>query len=49
MKACRGIGASSLSAEEIAAWEKEHKRYLKTLPETFDIWHYATVLDLQAK
>lgn len=49
MKACRGIGASSLSAEEIAAWEREHKSYMKTLPETFDVLHYATVLDLQAK
>lgn len=49
MKACRGIGASSLDAEKIAAWEKEHKNYLETLPETFEILHYVTVLDLQAK
>lgn len=49
MKACRGIGASSLSKEKIAAWEEEHKSYMKTLPETFYILHYATVLDLQAK
>lgn len=49
MKACRGIGASSLSSQEIAAWEKEHLSYMKTLPETFRILHYATVLDLQKK
>ena len=49
MKACRGIGASSLSPEEIAAWEEEHLRYMETLPESFHILHYVTVLDLQAK
>lgn len=49
IKACRGIGASSLSAEKIAAFEREHKSYMETLPETFDILHYATVLDLRAK
>lgn len=49
MKACRGIGASLLTVEEIAAWEKEHKSYMKTLPEMFNVLHYVTVLDLQAK
>ena len=49
IKACRGIGASSLSSEEIAAWEREHKSYMESLPETFDILHYATVMDLRAK
>lgn len=49
MKACRGIGASSLSPQEIAAWEKEHLEYMKTLPEEFSVLHYITVLDLQAK
>lgn len=49
MKACRGIGASSLNAEQIAAWENEHKSYMETLPETFDILHYVTILDLQVK
>ena len=49
MKACRGIGASSLSHEEIAAWEEGHLRYMETLPETFNILHYVTILDLQAK
>lgn len=47
MKACRGIGASSLSEEEIAEWEKEHLDYLSTLPETFDILHFATILNLR--
>lgn len=49
IKACRGIGASSLSSEEIAAWESEHKSYMESLPETFDILHYATVMDLRVK
>ena len=49
MKACRGIGASSLSAEEIMRWEKEHLEYLNTLPEVFDIIHYASVLNLCKK
>lgn len=47
MKACRGMGASSLNAEEIEAWEKEHIVYLKTIPENFDIPHWVTVLDLK--
>ena len=45
IKTCRGIGASKLTAEEIAAWEKEHLAFLSTLPETFDIIHYVTILD----
>ena len=49
MKACRGIGASSLSAREIEQWEKEHIEYLSTLPETFDIIHYASILNLRKK
>lgn len=49
MKACRGIGASSLSTEEIAAWEKEHLTYLATQPEIFDIIHFVSVLDLRRK
>lgn len=47
IKACRGIGASSLSMEEIAAWEKEHTEYMQTVPEKFDILHYITILDLK--
>ncbi len=49
IKACRGIGASSLGAEQIAAWEREHRAYLATLPETFSILHYATILNLRKK
>ncbi len=49
MKACRGIGASSLSRAEIAAWEQEHMAYMQTVPETFDILHYVTVLDVKKK
>ena len=46
MKSCRGIGASSLSAEEIAAFDKEHMEYLQSVPETFDILHFVTILNL---
>ena len=49
MKSCRGIGASSLSAEKIAEFEKEHMVYVNTLPESFDILHFVTILDLRAK
>lgn len=47
IRACRGIGASSLPEAVIASWEKEHLEYLSTLPETFEILHYATILDLK--
>lgn len=47
VKACRGIGASSLSPEKIAAWEKEHMEYMQTVPETFDILHYTAILDVK--
>jgi len=49
MKACRGIGASSLSVEEIAKFEKEHIQYLEHMPETFDIPHFVTLLNLRNK
>ena len=49
MRTCRGIGASSLSPEEIAQWEKEHIAYLKSVPETFDIPHFVTVFNLRKK
>lgn len=49
MVACRGIGASSLSATEIAEFEKEHKVFLNTVPETFAIPHYVTILNLRKK
>jgi len=47
MKACRGIGASSLSADETAAWEHDHIEYLESVPEIFDIPHFVTVLNLR--
>ena len=47
MKACRGIGASSLPAEKIAIFEKEHAEYMSTLPESFDIPHFVTVLNMR--
>ncbi len=47
IKACRGIGASPLTEEEISAWEEEHMAYLQTVPEAFDILHYVTILNLK--
>ena len=47
IKACRGIGASSLSDEAIKEFETEHIAMLANLPETFDILHYVTILNLQ--
>ena len=49
MKACRGIGAS-LTGEEVAAWEKEHKRMLAEMaPERFTVLHYGAVAELKLK
>lgn len=45
--ACRGIGASSLSAQEIKAFENEHQHFLQTQPEEFSIPHYATIINLR--
>ena len=47
IKACRGIGASKLTPEQIAEWEKEHVAFLQGVPEVFDILHYVTILDLK--
>ena len=47
IRACRGIGASSLSREEIACFEREHLAFLSEMPETFEIPHHATVLNLR--
>lgn len=49
LKACRGIGASSLSLKEISKFEKEHLEYLSTVPETFKIPHLATILNLRKR
>lgn len=49
MKACRGIGAS-LTSEETAQWEKEHKLLLDRIaPEEFEIKHYAAMLELKIR
>ncbi len=47
--ACRGVGASSLPTEEIEAFKREHWAYMETLPEQFQIPHFVTMIDLQAK
>lgn len=49
MKACRGIGAS-LTDEEIAAWEQEHKELLaKIAPAVFHVLHYGAIAELKKK
>jgi len=45
--ACRGIGASSLPGEKIAAFETEHRAFLGTLPEAFTIPHQIMMLVLR--
>ena len=46
---CRGVGAS-LSENEIAMWETEHKRLLEEIaPQEFDILHYAAFAELRYK
>ena len=47
MKACRGMGASSLSESEMTMFEKEHMEFLKSQPESFEILHQVRVLNLQ--
>lgn len=49
MKACRGVGAS-LSEEEIAAWEQEHRKLLANIaPAEFTVLHYGAVAELRKK
>ena len=49
MKACRGVGAS-LSGEELAAWEREHRQMLnERAPERFEILHYAAMAVLKRR
>lgn len=49
MKACRGVGAS-LSAEEVAKWEKEHIELLERIaPGEFEVLHYAAMVELKKK
>lgn len=49
IKACRGIGASSLSDEQKAEWEREHLNMLEGYPQEFDILHYAAYVVLKKK
>lgn len=49
IKACRGIGASSLTEKEIERFEEEHIQYLDTVDKEFSIPHYVTMLDLKTK
>ena len=49
IRACRGVGASSLSAERIEAFEKEHIDYMQCVPESFDILHFVTIMSLCKK
>lgn len=49
IRACRGIGAS-LSPEETAKWEAEHKAMLSELAEeSFTVKHYAAIAVLRKK
>ena len=48
MKACRGVGAS-LSEAELALWEEDHWAFMQTLPERFEILHYADMVVLESK
>ena len=46
---CRGIGASSLPQNIIRQFEEEHLVFLNTVPESFEILHYVTMLNLRKK
>ena len=49
MKACRGVGAS-LSGEELASWEEEHKKLLDQIaPEKFEIKHFGAITVLKKR
>lgn len=49
MRTCRGVGAS-LSEEELARWDKEHRQLLDGIaPERFNILHYAALAVLKKK
>lgn len=49
IRACRGIGASSLPEKDIERFEAEHIQYLDNVNEEFSIPHYVTMLDLKTK
>lgn len=45
--ACRGIGASSLTDAEIAAFDAEHRALLQSAPAAFEILHQVSVVDVR--
>ena len=47
MMTCRGISASLVSTETTAAFEQAHIEYLNTVPATFEIPHFVTMLNLR--
>lgn len=49
IRACRGIGASSLTEEQKEAWEHEHLKMLEAYPEKFEILHYAAFAVLKKR
>ena len=48
MFACRGVGAS-LSPDELAKWDAEHRALLADAPDEFDVLHYAATAILKRK
>lgn len=48
MFACRGVGAS-LSPDELAKWDAEHRALLAGAPDEFDVLHYAATAILKRK
>lgn len=49
IRACRGVEAS-MSPEQLAAWDKEHKEMLeKNAPENFTVKHYVSIAELQVR
>ena len=48
MIACRGVVAS-LTPDELAKWDKEHRALLEDCPEEFDVKHYAAIAVLRKK
>jgi SAM-dependent methyltransferase len=49
IRACRGVGASTLPADTLARFEQAHRAFLETVPETFTIPHYVTMLHLRKR
>ena len=48
MFACRGVGAS-LTPDELAKWDAEHRTFLEDVPDEFEIKHYAAMAVLKKK